>query len=269
MTDKQLMMAFVITGPRTASIQAIDRDAPGLGEVVVRSKAVAVCTLERRIFSGAKKLYPCIGGHELAGIVEWVDESRSDLRCGDHVAVDVMVRCGYCVHCREGNDNLCVELLKPRKNSKFLSVGGGLAEYINVPSNQAFRLPKSLSLEQASLIEPLACCLHSVKRAHISSGVTVAIIGAGTMGTLHVLLAKLAGAIVIVSDPDESRLRFAEQHGADHTVNPQMIDPIEFIRDHTAGRGADAVIVTAGDLIAGEQALEMVARSGRVIFYAS
>ena len=89
------------------------------------------------------------------------------------------------------------------------------------------------------------------------------------MGTLHVLLAKLAGAIVIVSDPDESRLRFAEQHGADHTVNPQMIDPIEFIRDHTAGRGADAVIVTAGDLIAGEQALEMVARSGRVIFYAS
>src|SRR5438270_376694 len=82
-------------------------------------------------------------------------------------------------------------------------------------THQAIKLPEGIELEEASLIEPLACCLHSIKRAQISPGDTVAVLGAGTMGTLHLLLAKLDGARTVVSDLDERRLSFARKQGAD------------------------------------------------------
>ena len=262
------MNAFVITAPRRAGVQNIQRWELKAGEVLVRSKAVAVCTLERRLFSGTLARYPAIGGHELAGIVEWADERASALKPGDHVAVDVMNRCGRCSYCRKGSNNMCVELSKSR-SPEFFIAGGGFAEYVPVAAHQAVKVPEHLDLEEASLIEPLACCLHSVKRAQISAGETAAIIGAGTMGTLHVLLAKLRGARTIVSDPDEARLRFVQSHGADLTVDPRSTDPVRFVKDCTDGRGADVVFVTAGSMKAGEQALAMVAPTGRVIFYGS
>ena len=138
-----------------------------------------------------------------------------------------------------------------------------------MPAHQAVKLPEDLDLEEASLIEPLPCCLHSIKRAQLSSGDTVAVLGAGTMGMLHVLLAKLQGARTIVSDLDEARLIFAQRQGADITVNPGISDPVQVVKDCTDGRGAGAVVVTVSSMNAGEHALAMVARTGGVVFYAS
>ncbi|MGB8890228.1 MAG: alcohol dehydrogenase catalytic domain-containing protein [Candidatus Korobacteraceae bacterium] len=265
----ETMKAFVITAPRTSGVQTTKRWVPEAGEILVRSKAVAICTMERRLFSGSLPHYPAIGGHELAGIVEWVDSSQSELKAGDHVAVDVMNRCGRCFYCLKGSNNLCVDMSKPRKGSDFVIVGGGFAEYVCVPFQQAAKLPDDVDLAEASLIEPLACCLHSISRTQLSPNDTVAVLGAGTMGTLHVLLAKLEGARTIVSDVDEARLSFVQTQGADLTVNPRIDDPVQFVRDCTEGRGADVVVVAAGFLEAGEQALAMVARTGHVILYAS
>jgi threonine dehydrogenase-like Zn-dependent dehydrogenase len=263
------MKAFIITAPRTAGIEAIEPWAPAAGEILVRPKAVAVCTLERRLFSGSLPRYPAIGGHEVAGVVEWVGEHESTFRPGDRVAVDVMNRCGHCHYCRKGSDNLCANVGKPRRSSNFFVPGGGFAESLPIPSGQAVKLPGHVGLEEASLIEPLACCLHSVKRAHLSPGETAAILGAGTMGTLHTLLAKLREARTIISDPDEGRLGFVQGQGADVTVNPRLNDPVQLVRDCTQGRGADVVFVPASSFEAGNQALAMVAPTGRVILYGS
>ncbi len=263
------MRAFVITAPRTAGVQWIKCCEPAPGEVLVRSKAVAICTMERRLFSGGLPHYPVIGGHELAGIVEWADQRQSAVRPGDRVAVDVMRRCGRCYYCGKGSNNICLELGKSRSDSDFKIVGGGFAEFVSVPIDHVVKLPEHVELQEASLIEPLACCLHSIHRAQISSRDTVAVLGAGTMGTIHLLLAQLEGACTIVSDVDDARLGFAQTLGADFTVNARTTDPIEFVKDRTEGRGADVVIVAAGFRKAGEQALGMVARTGRIILYAS
>lgn len=265
----ETMKAFVITAPQTGGVQQIARWVPAPGEVLVRSRAVAVCTLERRIFAGAAPRYPVIGGHELAGVVEWVDGDQPGLKPGDRVAVDVMRRCGHCRYCRQGSNNICVEMNLPRRNSEFAVVGGGFAEYVAIPARQAIKLPEDLDLGAASLIEPLACCLHSIKRARVAPGDTVAVFGAGTMGVLHVLLARHAGARTIAIDPDEARLDFARRLGADFVLDPGSDDPARFVKDRTEGHGADVVIVAAGSMTAGEQALETVARTGRIVLYAS
>ena len=268
--ESELMRAVVITAPRTAVIQNIRRWSPGPGDVLIRSHNVAICTAERRMFSGAQsRFYPAIAGHELAGVVEWADESQSALKRGDHVALDVMIRCGHCYYCIRGRNNLCIDMYKTRKESECYIAGGGFAELLCVPAYKAVKLPQSTDLEQASLVEPLACCLRSIKKAQLSFGDTVAILGAGTMGSLHTLLAKLWGARTIVTDIDEARLKFVKELGADVTVNPLQDDPVQAVKDLTDGRGADAVIVTASAKKAGQQALTMVARAGHIVIYSS
>ena len=265
----ELMRAVVITAPKTASLEHIERWSPKPGDVLVRCRTAAVCTTERRIFSGDLKVYPAIGGHEFAGIIEWVDGSQSDLKPGDLVAIDAVNRCGRCYYCIRGHNNLCVDMYKSRKDSKYILVGGGFAEYVTVLASQVVKLPENADLEEASLIEPLACCLHSIKKAQLSFGDTVAIVGAGTMGVMHMLLAKMTGAKTIVSDVDDARLDLVKHLGADATTNPKAEDPAKAVQDYTEGRGADAVIVAASTKKAGEQGLAMAGRLGRVVFYAS
>lgn len=265
----ELMRAVVITAPNTASVQQIERWPVEPGEILVRCKATAVCTTERRVFSGDLKLYPTIGGHEVAGIIEWVDERVADLKPGDHVTIDAVNRCGRCYYCIKGHNNLCVDMYKSRKETGYFLIGGGFAEYVTLLPSQVVKLPQEVSLEEASLVEPLACCIHSLKKAQIAFGDTVAIVGAGTMGAMHVMLAKLLGARTIVSDLDEARLDLVKQVGADVTVNPQVTDPVQVVKEYTEGRGADAVIVAASHRAAGEQGLAMVGPLGRVVFYAS
>ncbi|HET9529460.1 MAG TPA: zinc-binding dehydrogenase [Blastocatellia bacterium] len=268
MTGKT-MKAAIITAPGTVSLEEIKRFAPGPGEVLVRCRATAICTAERRAFSGVLPFYPMIGGHELAGVVEEVNDPDTTLKPGDRIAVDTHIRCGSCYYCLKGLNNQCVRMYETPKDSQYVVMGGGFAEYATVPSRQAIRLPEQVTLEEASVLEPLACCVRSIKKAGLSFGDTVLIVGAGTMGSIQAMLARMMGAYVIISDIDEVRLKQAEQLGADLTVNPSTEDLAAVVRDHTEGRGADVVIVATSVRQAGEQGLACVGRAGRLIFYAS
>lgn len=267
--NSELMKAVVITAPKTASLQQIKRWSVEPGEVLVRVKTAAICTTERRVFAGDLALYPTIGGHEFAGIVESVGQAETTLKPGDHVAMDHVNRCGQCYYCLKGHNNLCVRIYEPRKPSEYVIIGGGFAEYTTPLREQVVKLPEHVDLEEASLIEPLACCIHSINKAQIAPGETVAIIGAGTMGAMHLLLAKLRGAMVIVSDVDQQRLDWIKQLGADATVNPQAEDPVQFVKDFTDGRGADAVIVAAATKAAGQNGLAMAGKAARVVLYSA
>ena len=255
------MRAVVITGPNEASLQEVGRMVPAPGEALVRCHAAAICTAERRVFSGHMKYYPMIGGHEFTGTVERVDGLETDLEPGDRVAIDASIRCGRCYYCVQGRNNQCVKMFEFRQDYDYYQMGGGFGEYVALRRSQMVKLADHVDLEEASVLEPLACCIHSLKRAQINFGETVLVIGAGTMGGMHVMLAKLAGASVVVSDIDPARLAQAGQLGAE--------DLVAVVKDLTAGRGADGVIVAAGSRDAGEQGLKCVGRTGRLVFFAS
>ena len=190
------MKAVVIEGPGSASVREIEPWAAGPGDVLVRCRAAAVCSLERQLFSGERRAYPVVGGHEVTGVVERIENPDSELQPGDLVVLDSVWRCRQCWCCTTGWDHLCLERQRDRRYGGFVRIGGGFAEWTTVPRRGAVKLPAAASLVEASLIEPLACCLHSIKKCRLARGETVVILGAGTIGALHLVLAQLEGGLV-------------------------------------------------------------------------
>jgi len=263
------MKAFVMFGARDGRVIDLDPFEPGAGEVVLRTRATAICTTERRIFDGSLKIpYPVIGGHEVSATVEHVAGPESGLAPGDHVVLDGVNRCGRCHYCVRGQSNLCPRVYNTRRDP-YQIVGGGFAETMTVPLSRIHRMQGDVPYAEAALTEPLSCCIHSIKRSRLEFGDVAAVIGAGTMGALHLRLAKMAGATVIVSDPDARRRDLAKALGAHLTIDPSSGDPGALIKEYTGGRLADVVFIAASNRTAGQQALGMVDRAGRVIFFAA
>ncbi len=263
------MQTFVMTGVRQGSVQELHRFAPASGEVVVRSRAVAICTTERRIFSGDVAVpFPVIGGHEVSGTVVDAADNDCGLQPGDRVVLDAVNRCGGCSNCIRGQSQLCDRRYDTRRRG-YQIVGGGFAQFVTIPARRLFRWSGPASPEEVALTEPLACCVHSIERGCVRSGDTVAILGAGTMGLLHLLLSRMRGAETLVLDRDGVRLHLAQRLGADCTIDISREDGIAAVKRRTGGRGADAAFVAASARSAGETALRLVAKSGRVVLFAS
>ena len=263
------MHAFIMTGVGRGSIRKLDRFEPACGEVVVRTQAAAICTTERRIFSGDIDIpFPVIGGHEVSGIVAEAADNDCDLKAGDRVVLDAVNRCGRCLGCIRGQSHLCDRRYDVRCRG-FQIVGGGFAEFVTVPGSQLFRYAGRVSPEEAALVEPLACTIHSIERGRIRFGDVIAIVGAGTMGALHLLLGRMRGAEVMVLDHDGGRLRLAQRLGAHCMIDVTREDPAAAVKRRNGGRGADVVFVTASTRTAGETALQSVGAQGRVVFFAS
>lgn len=266
------MKTAVFTGAGSIEIKEIERPMPSRGEVLVKVKACALCTWEQRIFKGVSKIpFPFIGGHEVSGVIEELgqDVNESKWKKGQKVALRMLYTCGECYYCRIGEHNLCEMIGK--KSSTGLSVPGpgGLSEYLAVPSSQLYKLSDETPFETGALTEPLACVIHSIERAKIDIGDDVVIIGAGIMGLLHLMLAKIRAARVTVCEVNEERRNFAKKLGADMVFNPVEEDPVEKIKSMTDGRGADVVINTTAISEVAEQAVKMLGKTGRLIMYSS
>lgn len=236
-----------VTGPKTCEILELTTPDLGRGEVLVKVHAVALCTLEQRIFRGEVKMpLPCTGGHEVAGEIAALGPGVNTKLWakGQRVAVRLLYNCGECYYCRTGRTNMCERAQKKPVREGLLPGPGGLCDYIVADAASLFKIPDTLSYEEACLTEPLACCVHSVGRANIQLGEDVVIIGGGIMGQYHVMLAKRKGARVILSEVDPTRRALAEKLGADITLNPMEQDPVEFVKGITDGRGADVVFNT-------------------------
>lgn len=261
-----------VTGPQKVEILELNTPDLRKGEALVKVHAVALCTLEQRIFRGEVKMpLPCTGGHEVAGEVVAFGEgvNMKKWAIGDRVAVRMLYNCGECYYCRTGRTNMCERAQKKPTREGLLVGPGGLCDYVIVDTNSLFKIPDNISYEEASLTEPLACCVHSVERANLQLGEDVVIIGGGIMGLNHVMLAKARGCRVILSEVDGARREFAEKLGADITFNPIENDPVEYVKSLTEGRGADAVFNTTAIPSVVPQAIAMVGKGGRMIQYSS
>ena len=148
-------------------------------------------------------------------------------------------------------------------------LGGGLCEYLVIPAWQVIRIPDDADLRHAALTEPLACCIHSIRKARIKFADTIVIIGMGIMGYFHLKLAQMSGARIIVSETDEKKRRMALQEGAAYAFDPMQCDVNEELRKLTDGLGADAVINTIPFQEVWQQAIDMLAPYGRLIAYSS
>ena len=259
------MKAALLYGVKNLEVEDVDVPEVRVGEVLVKVKAATTCGTDLKIYqrgyvSGVIEL-PTIFGHEWAGDVVEVGKGISWPKRGMRVRAGNSAPCLRCGMCRKGLYNLCEDMMW---------LWGAYAEYIKVPARMVTvnmqEIPSHLNYEEAALTEPLACVLHGIEKAHITLGDTVAIIGAGPIGLLHLLLAKRMGAgKVAISDFVEERLRVAKELGADETINAKSEDSVKEVMEFTEGYGADVVIEAIGLSATWEQALKMVRKGGIVL----
>ena len=262
------MRAGVLVGPRALELREFDLPRPGPGQVLVRVRATALCTWEQRTYAGIQDIKtPFVGGHESAGVVAAVGDGVASARVGDHVSLGP-VACDECHFCRRGFPARCENNL-----GRFTLDGAwgpwGLAEFKLVPARAAFRVPDDLNFAEASLCEPISCVVHSVRALQPELGDDVVIIGAGPMGLLNLLVLKQRGVRVIVCELDAGRRQKARSLGADVVLEPSEGEFVEQVRGLTEGRGADALVAAVGSAAVDTLAFEMVAKTGKVVLFAS
>jgi L-iditol 2-dehydrogenase len=253
-------------------IQDVSSPSVADGDVLVRMGASAICGTDlRTIQNGHRRLAPgqrVILGHEFAGTIASAGAHDREFPAGMRVAVAPNVGCGQCDLCTQGFTNMC-----PDYQAFGITWDGAHTEYVRLPGSAVAQgniipLPEHVSLQEAALIEPLSCVVNGNREARIRFGDAVVIVGAGPIGLLHLLLAKLSGAgKVIVADLRPSRLEAAEALGAEVTVNPAEEDPAGRIRHETEGRGADVVITACAVASVQQDSIGWLAPFGRVCFF--
>ncbi len=234
--------------------------SPGPGEMLVKVMACGICGSDVVEWYRLPRA-PLVQGHEAGVEVVETGAGVSQYKKGDRLFIAPKVPCHKCVYCLKGHYPQC-SAIKDR-------LPGGFAEYILVPkelvANGVYRLPDTVSYEQATFIEPLACVVRAQRLASIEAGQTVLILGAGMSGLLHIQLAKHKKCRVMATDANKRRLELARNFGADHVADAAADVPEQLLRFN--GRKADAVIVATSALSALNQAWETVDMGGVVVLF--
>ena len=258
------MRAAVLIGPGKMEIQ--ERDLPEVlpNEVLVNVKACGICSFERRLYTGDKKIgYPVVPGHEASGIVAEVGAAvRRPIKIGTRVALDLLNRCGECEYCRTGRGNLCKYMYKGNTN-----LLGGFGQYVSVPSEQVFEIDDSVSFEEAALTEPISCAIHSLREARAQFTDAMLVYGAGPMGMLHVIVGKAMGLEVGVVDPDPVRREKAIELGARFAAWSDLDVELNQAVKEGFGIAPDIVIVTAPAVQAALSAIAVAGNNSRVVLF--
>jgi threonine dehydrogenase-like Zn-dependent dehydrogenase len=261
-----MMRAAITYGARDIRVESIPVPIAGPGEVVAQVEACGICggdySMHQVETQGMHQLQnPVIGGHEVVGTIIQCGLGSEGLSVGSRVVVSPNRPCRYCPTCRKGNAHLCPNRLAPD-----LSFGGGFAELIKVTSEQCYLLSESISFVEATLVEPLACCLHSLSRISIKPGESVAILGGGVNAQLFVQLSHISGARrVTVIDNIPFRLQLAKALGADEVL---QVSSDGFPEVHQSlPEGADIIINTRGATEYTRHAIDLCATGGRILCY--
>lgn len=228
-------------------------------EVRVQVAAAAVCGTDVHALEGKFPLFvpPRVLGHEFAGTVVEVGANVTRLKPGDRVAGEPGVVCNECWYCRIGQEHLCL--------NRRLSPGA-FSSHIVLPGRLLWKLPDDMPFEVAALAEPVSCAVHAIDLGQIRSGSSVAIVGAGGIGTSLLQLSRRSGAaITVVSELDPKRRALAKELGADVVVDPARENPVEAVQRATGGLGADVVFEAVGLPATVEQAIQLAGKGARIV----
>ncbi len=261
------MKAAYVKGPSTVEIKNVEKPTPKKGELSVVMKACGVCGSDLEKIYGQYSQPSMRLGHEPAGIVSEIGPDVKEFKKGDRVFIHHHVPCYSCHFCLHGNETMC------QKYSETNLSPCGLAEEFLVPEwnvshGGVIKLPDHISFEEASMIEPLACCVRAWNKVKFKQGDSVAILGAGPTGMMHVMLGKAFGMKdVFCFDVNNFRLGFAKQleiTSAIHSTDPEAQQKI---LSGTRERGVDLAIVATGSVNAIAQSIEFVRKGGTVVLF--
>jgi L-iditol 2-dehydrogenase len=242
---------------------------PGPGEILVQTKASGVCVADTMEWYLTPRA-PLTLGHEATGEVVETGPGVASFKPGDRVVVHHHVACLICEHCRRGNFTMCAAFRRTHIRP------GGFSEYFLASAQHVERdtllLPGQVSFEVGTLVEPLACVVHAIRRARIQAGERVILIGTGTLGLMFIqCLLHWGVRQLICYEIQPWRQEKARQFGAPHVFAPHA-DPAEEARRVEAlfgAAGAEKVIIAAKDLRAMELGLRLADRGGTVLFFAT
>lgn len=257
------MRAAVIYNPGDVRIIEREVPTPKPDEVLIRIKACGVCGTDHSLFVGGYPAnYPVVIGHEFSGIVEEVGQDVTTVIPGDRVTADPNRVCHRCDYCRMGKEHLCANV-----SSMGVHIDGADAEYCVMVESNVYKIPDTVTFEQAAFTEPLACAIHGLEMCRIKHGDVVLVLGAGGMGNLITQLCALAGAAqVIVSEPIAHRRQIALANGATHVIDPLNQDVDAELRK-IRKIGADVVFEVAGNLKVQAESIYYARRAGTVVWF--
>ena len=267
-----IMQAAVYRGVNDVRVETVPVPEIGRGELLVRVHTCGICGTDLKKIATGSHSAPRIFGHETSGVVAAVGEGVRDFSEGDRVVVFHHIPCGECYYCRNKTFAQCSTYKKVGCTAGFEPSGGGFAEYVRVMDwiveRGTVRIPDGVSFEQACFVEPINTCMKGIETLRLQPEETVLVIGQGPIGIMLAVLAKGTGATVITSDLYPQRLTISKSFGLGEAVDASHADPVARVRELTAGRGADAVILAVGGNGLIRSAMDAARPGGRVLLFA-
>ncbi len=266
------MKAAVIQSPGVIAVEQVPKPEPQPGEVLLQVNMAALCGTDQRVLRGEKDVDVPIIGHEVTGTAVALGEGVHGVEIGQRFALQTVIGCNQCELCARDRQNLCV--------NGFRALGyawnGGFAEYMIMPREGVEQgclipIPEDFTDALGTMVEPLSCCINGMRYLPLEEMKQVAIFGAGIIGVMNALTCKARGVEeVMLFDVQSERLKMLESMGLplDHLVDSGEVDPVDWVKQHTAGRGVDGVVVAASVKQLVASGLAMLARGGHLSVFA-
>ncbi len=222
------MLRANLIEPKSIIVEKVSIPVPGPGQVRLKIETCGVCGSDIHAYYGEHPFIQCpiAPGHEFAGQVDLLGPGVTEWKVGQHVTAEPSLVCGECENCRSGNYNIC-------NNLKVIGcqTDGGFAEYLVVPAGKIIELTNDMTFEQGSFVEPLAVGVHGLRLAPIKPETRLVILGAGTIGMMHLLVARAWGVTeIIITDTIPSKLDLALELGAKYALDVSKTKLTDFCR---------------------------------------
>lgn len=256
------MEAALYLRNRHVEMGGCDPVAPGPGEARIEVAYCGICGTDLHAYLGhmdQRVANPQILGHEMSGVIAEVGEGVGEWRVGDRVVVRPLQPCGACPACAAGHGHICHKL-------KFLGLDtpGAMQSSWTVPAHTLHRLPDGVPMSLGALVEPVAVACHDVRLGGVRPGEYVVVIGGGPIGMLIAFVARIAGARVLVSEPNINRRGLAAECGFD-AFDPLSGNLPQFVSDATNGAGADVVFEVSGSAAGAAMMTQLPRARGRIV----
>jgi len=261
----------ILVEPQKTKICKCDIPEPKENEVLLKVEYVGMCGSDIHSFEYGPFIPPKdpnqkIGlGHEVSGTIVKLGSGVHDFRIGDRVLIEPGVPDGTCNYCRTGHYNICpnVDFLATQPHYK-----GALCKYMTHPSEWVYHIPKEMSTLEGALVEPAAVGMHAAILGNARIGTSILILGAGTIGLMTLQACRAFGATdITVIDIIEKRLELAKNLGAKTVINGKGSDIISSLRSdaYYGDHGVDLIFECAGSALLLQEAVNLVARGGKII----